>query len=730
MHKYLKFILTVFFSLLLFWVATQFSSPLFAQTREEPLRYEVEVVLIEIPLYMTDKEGNPVKNLRPEEVSLYENGKKQKISHFVLVQNDSPQLSSLARVYPSARRQFLLLFDFAFATSARIIKAREACLKFVKEKIFPTDLVAVASYSGIGGLKILSHFTSDRNQLFYIVNSLGLVESKQRMTGPVGFTFPSVTQPSREADVSLETKTVRDMADEELRELQNKLNKKRAEIYKAYVADFITDLNSLSIALNTIKGRKHIIYFSEGFDSKVLTGKSLAELSQDTDAFLRGELFTGAHDIEGRFGDAALRMQLYDALKKISSADCPVHTIDIGGLRTQAGAVSLMDDETRDLAAIRRGQDTLSLFSSETGGQVYKNVNELDEPLENLLKITNTYYILGYYPEDKKKEGKFRKIKIETTRRDVEISYRMGYYEAKPYQEFSNLEKRLQLVEYIVKDIPTNQIQFDSYVSAFRGKAGICQVPVFLKFPGTQFLEKKEIQLEIYGYAITNSGVFRDFFHQDLTISPEKTEEKLELCGIKYYDLHLLPPGDYKIKLIVRDKDTGKIGSQFHELSVPDYDKGELGMSGPVFFQPEPDWLLSRGFDPDKPTGRKLGLDLPVDYPYVWEGKPFIPGVAPVLQAASPAQFYIRIYNLRLHPHTQAPQTEMNFEIVDREGNSTPLKNVGLLQNPNQPEPGVFELLFQANFSHLASGPYLLKLSFKDSLAKQELVSSTPFILE
>ena len=586
MHKYLKFILTVFFSLLLFWVATQLSSPLFAQTKEEPLRYEVEVVLIEIPLYMTDKEGNPVKDLKPEEVNLYENGKKQKISHFVLVQNDSPQLSSLARVYPSARRQFLLLFDFAFATSARIIKAREACLKFVKEKIFPTDLVAVASYSGIGGLKILSHFTSDRNQLFYIVNSLGLVESKQRMTGPVGFTFPSVTQPSREADVSLETKTVRDMADEELRELQNKLNKKRAEIYKAYVADFITDLNSLSIALNTIKGRKHIIYFSEGFDSKVLTGKSLAELSQDTDAFLRGELFTGAHDIEGRFGDAALRMQLYDALKKISSADCPVHTIDIGGLRTQAGAVSLMDDETRDLAAIRRGQDTLSLFSSETGGQVYKNVNELDEPLENLLKITNTYYILGYYPEDKKKEGKFRKIKIETTRRDVEISYRMGYYEAKPYQEFSNLEKRLQLVEYIVKDIPTNQIQFDSCVSAFRGKAGICRVPVFLKFPGTQFLEKKEIQLEIYGYAITNSGVFRDFFHQDLTISPEKTEEKLELCGIKYYDLHLLPPGDYKIKLIVRDKDTGKIGSQFHELSVPDYDKGELGMSGPVFFQP------------------------------------------------------------------------------------------------------------------------------------------------
>ncbi len=606
-------------------------------------------------------------------------------------------------------------------------------MKFVKEKIFPTDLVAVASYSGIGGLKILSHFSSDRNQLFYVINSLGLVESKQRMTGPVGFSFPSVTQPAMPdaaETAQFEIKTVKDMADEELREMQNKLNKKSTEIYKAYVADFITDINKLSIALNTIKGRKHIIYFSEGFDSKVITGKSLAELSQDTDAFLRGELFTGSVDIDSRFGDTALRMQLYNALKKISSADCPVHTIDIGGLRTQAGGVSRIEGDTRDLAAIRRGQDTLTVFSRETGGQVYKNVNELDQPLENLLKITNTYYVLGYYPEDKKKEGKFRKIKIETTRRDTDISYRKGYYEAKPYPELSNLEKRLQLVEYIVKDIPSNEIQFDSYVSAFRGKEGICQVPVFLKFPGAQFLEKKKSQLEIYGYAVTSSGVFRDFFHQNLAVSPKKAKKKLELCGIKYYDLHLLPPGDYKIKLIVRDKDTGEIGSHFHELSVPDYDKGELGMSGPVFFQPEPDWLLSRGFDPNKPTGRKIGVNLPLDYPYVLNSKPFVPGIVPVLTSSAAAQFYIRIYNLRFHPQTQAPQTEMSFEIVDKEGNSTPLKNAGLLQNPSQPEPGVFELLFQANFRNLTSGPYLLKLSFKDSLANQEVTSETPFIIE
>jgi VWFA-related protein len=550
------------------------------------------------------------------------------------------------------------------------------------------------------------------------------------MTGPVGFSFPKVTQPTREIMLA-EAKAERDIADKELAELQEKLNKKRAEMYKAYVADFISDLRKLSVAMNTIQGRKHIIYFSEGFDSKVLTGKSLAELSADTDALLRGTLFTGSRDIDGRFGDAALRIQLYDALSRISSADCPIHTIDIGGLRTQAGTVTAMEDTTRDLTAIRRGQDTLTLFSRETGGQVYKNINEIDQPLENLLKVTNTYYILGYYPEDKKTEGKFRKIKIETTRRQVNISYRKGYYETRPYSQRSSLEKRLQLVEYIVKDIARNEIQFNSFVAAFRGREGVCQVPVFLKFPGRQFLEKnRRSQLEIYGYAVSSDGVFKDFFQQDLTLSPKKIREKLELCGVKYYDLHLLPPGDYRIKLIVRDKETGEIGSQFYDISIPDYDSGDLALSGPVFLQPESNWLLSRGYDPKKPTGRKLGLNLPVDYPYVLDDKSFIPGVVPVLQASSPVQFYLRVYNLKPHPQTQVPQTEMNFKIVDREGKSTPFRNVGLLQNPKQIEPGVFELLFQANFRNLSSGSYQLLLSFKDSIVNQEVVSKTPFVIE
>jgi VWFA-related protein len=723
-HKY--FIL-IFISAVLFWlVLSQVSFHLFSQTREKPLRHEVEVVLIEIPLYVIDKEGNPIKDLNPEEVTLYENGIKQKITHFVLVQNDSPEIASVVRKYPVARRRFLLLIDFAFATPAKIVKARRACLDFIKEKILPNDLVAVATYSAMGGLEFHSHFTNDREHLFSVIDTLGLVEMPS-MQGPLGFTFPDFAQGS--SDPMANQGGSGAMGDAEFRDVLARAGKMTERIYSAHVSDFISDLNRLSIALNAIKGRKHIIFFSEGFDSKVITG-TLAGLVSDSAAFVASGGVPSSDTIS-RFGDTALRMKLYDALKRTASADSPIHTVDIGGLRTQAGEVAIFEGSATDLGSIRRGQDTLTVLSRETGGQVYRNINELDKPLENLLKITNTYYIIGYYPDDTKKEGKYRDIKMKTSRKGVRTFYRKGYFEAKPYSEYSDLEKKAQLVEYVVNDLPAFEIQFDSFVSAFRGKEGICQVPVFLKFPGRQFLEKKRIRhLEIYGYAISSPGVFKDFFHQTVTISPQKYEKRLELAGIKYYDLNLVPPGDYKIRLIVRDKETGEIGSQTQEISVPDYEAGVLALSGPVFLQPDSDWIIIRGFDPKAPTGRKEGANLPLDYPYVLNGKTFIPGVAPIIKEASPVQIYLRAYNLRLHPQTQVPQTEMSFEVVDMEGKSIPLKNVRILKKPTQVEPGVFDLLFQANFGHLPQGPYQLTLSFKDVLANQTIVTKAPFIIQ
>nr|NIM58637.1 hypothetical protein [Candidatus Aminicenantes bacterium] len=105
-HKLLnRMSVAAFIVLLTIFLGWSLSLLSFPQTQEKPLEYTVEVFLIEIPVYVVDKKGNSVLDLIPEDFQIFEDGKEQKISHFVLIQNDSPEIASLARRYPAARRQ-------------------------------------------------------------------------------------------------------------------------------------------------------------------------------------------------------------------------------------------------------------------------------------------------------------------------------------------------------------------------------------------------------------------------------------------------------------------------------------------------------------------------------------------------------------------------------------------------------------------------------------------------
>jgi len=699
------------------------SSP---QTQEKPLEYEVEVVLIEIPVYVVDKKGNSVLDLKPEDFQIFEDGKEQKLSHFILIQNDSPEIASLARQYPSARRQFFLLFDLSFSSPKGILKAREAGLKFLKNNILPHDLVAVATSSVLHGFQILTNFTNDKAQLISAVESLGLVPQSQIARGPIGFTFgpvvPSQIQP-------LETDQAKEKAgilEDELLSQAKQIQQAQLQDYKGYVQDYVGAFKTLGQALNIIKGRKHLILFSEGFDIKVLTGKTLKELSDEAEAIASDRVAISRAD-KDRFGDPTLKFGLTQALQNISASDCLIHTMDVGGLRAPG---EIADNKDKDLYfSQRRGQDTLHLLAADTGGQSYRNLNDLDKPLAELLNLTNSYYLLGYYPENKEAEGKFRKIKIKVSRSGLQVSHRKGYYEEKPYKDYTDFEKRLQLAELVTKEIYRDEIKVECFVSAFEGTEDVARIPVFLQFSGKQFLGKKGKQalLEIYGYAVDSDGKFRDFFYNPLNIEISKVKGKLEIHGIKYFDLLLVPPGDYRIKCIVRDSETGETGVVQEEISVPKYEDSKLIVSPPIFIDNDPGWLSIPGYDPSAPTGRKKGEGLPVDYPFILGNERFFPGILPTYYEHTQGQFLLRVHNLKLHPTAQVPQTDMTFEVVDDSGGS--YKAVQILSiKPFQTNPNLYELLFGYEIKDIPPGRYRLKITFTDSLAQQTRSTSSPFI--
>ncbi|MCD6451390.1 MAG: VWA domain-containing protein [Acidobacteria bacterium] len=715
--------------ILLFFLAVPLSL-LLGQEKIPRVEFKVEVNLIQLPVHVIGKDGKPVSGLTLADFEVKDEGKLKKLAAVDYVVNDYPNIERIRALPPSARRHFILLFDTTFSNPMGIIKAREAALNFLN-KLLPTDLVAVVTYSLRGGINLVVNFTNDKNQLALAISTLGLKQALN-VEEPAGYIFTkriaelgklseeAMKEPQRGRQIGVSEAEMLEM----LKMYYQALRRSEKRSYEAYVTDFVGQLTDLASGLAAMDGQKNIIYFSDGFDSSVLTGKSLKELEQDTVRFITGRYYEISTD---RFGSGALNERIRNMLKHFQDADCSIYAVDTARLA--------IENLSLGLDAIHRGQTTLNLFASGTGGKLFANTNDLNKPLEDILNLTKAYYILSYYPDPKWKKGKFHRVSVKVKRPGVKVYYRKGYFYKKPYSKFTPMEKKIQLAEYIVKDIISQKIRFSPQVASFKGNRWYAKVPVFLQIPGKQLVElkkegkKKELFLEVYGYAINaKSNKFEDFFFQRLKVSPS-LYPKLAKRGLKYFDMLFLPEGEYKIKCIVRESELGNISSSIRYITVPDFGK-DLYLSGPFFVEQERGWLRSRGFSLKNPGPRKKGM--PLDYPYTINGRDFIPGVTPVFTKESSPLVFIKLYNLTLHPKANIPQTKIRFQASDERGEVKNLHYVGLANKDIDQEKGEYGLLFLMDLGkeNLPPGWYQLKVTVEDTLAKRSVSGIAPFIVQ
>src|SRR5205085_11786743 len=74
-------------------------------------------------------------------------------------------------------------------------------------------------------------------------------------------------------------------------------------------------------------------------------------------------------------------------------------------------------------------------IAAETGGKRYVNQNEIKEGVALALADNAAAYTIGYYPEDKKWDGKYRTLNVKLNQKDVELRNRRGYYTIDPSQQ-------------------------------------------------------------------------------------------------------------------------------------------------------------------------------------------------------------------------------------------------------------------------------------------------------
>jgi VWFA-related protein len=598
--------------------------PVGAQTFSEA----TDVVVVEVPVQVIGADGKPVRGLTADHFEVYEGRKKQSLVGFEALDLASrPAAEGTAPPPVAARRHFLMMFDFTFSSPAGLTRAREAALTFV-EQLHPSDVVSVASYTTDKGTEMLLQFTGDRGQILAGIDRLGLraFRREEQAPDPLGLIvvndiFSTVGKSSGTSAGGIDSGEME-------RVIGNELARTSLITRERSVANMTRSYAELARMMAGVRGRKYLVLFSEGFDASLLSGTA------DTDEQLAMAEGVDMWDINStsRFGSTKTVSQVEEMLEEFRRADCVIQAVDIAGLR--AGVVGS--------AQFAGGKDSLFLMARETGGELFENINQLDVAVAKVLERTSVTYVLAFQPEVAR-DGKYHRLKVELKNgpKGARLVHRPGYYAPQPYDKRSPLEKALVAGQALVGAEEMKQVRTAVLAAPFPVQDGPWYVPVLIEVDGpslTAGVQGRSLPTDIYAYAFDAEGRVRDFFSQTVGLDLSKVGPALAQGGLKFFGHLDLPPGDWSVRVLVRNGATGAMGLQVTTVHVP-----ELSQAGavllPAFFpEPQGKWLIVR-------EAVRQG-DRQVPYPFMVGDTPYIPASMPVLAAGQGTSFSLVGYRL------------------------------------------------------------------------------------
>lgn len=666
-----------------------------AQTRER-----VDVTLVEVPVTVVDRAGNPVRGLTAANFEIFEGRKQRPITNFEMVDvtKVSPEPAEAA-LSPVARRNFLLLFDLSYSTPTAIVRARDAAADFVRNGIQENDLAAVGTISAESGFRLLTSFSADRELVLHAIETLGA----PMFFKPVDPLLFVTLDPERDTG---STSRGREELQDHLAEISRESVKGNDQVERTRVRKTVETFGALAKVLDNIRGSKQVILLSEGFEGRFIHGReslSSLEAQTETAASVSGEVWKVDND--QRFGTVSSKNDLDEMAKVFKRSDVVLHALDIKGLRSNVDAS----------AGVKiASNEGLFLLADPTGGEVFKNTNDLGTNFSRILKQQEVVYVLGFQAPAAKKPGEFHEIDVRL--KDVpgrpSVSHRAGYYEAR--REESQLERVLAAGDILANDIPFDQLPFDLFAAPFPDQEGVAQVPVILEIDGPKLLAGiggDTASGELFIYAFDDKGSAKDFIYQRAQLDLTKLRATLSESGIRYFGTLHLPPGAYQVKALYRVEENGMIGFRRTEVRVPDFNT-------PVVLRPfllsEPgNWLMLK-------AGSSRGEN-PV-YPFTVAGESFVPGVKPALEKNG------RKYRVALFTyHVQPKGISLTARARAESGSLLPV-NLELAGRTPVDADGSMQLVFDFEPKALPPGSYFLDLTVEgEGQAPQNV--SMPFVV-
>ncbi len=668
-----------------------------------------EVTLVEVPVTVTGRDGQPIRGLSPADFELTDEGRRQVI--------EAVDVADLSRFHeagtepwklPAAgRRHLVFLFDLSNSTTGSLTRARTAAARFIREAMGPADLGAVAAVSIERGLSLLVTFTADRTELARAVETLGFAPVSGPPPDPLA--FRSAVPDAQAGGGSVPSGA----GAAEVAQPSLVLHQKDTDQYSAdQVARQLSALGSLADALDAVSGRKTIVYFSEGFDGRLLVGETDRDqdgMRADADAMLRGQFWNV--NVDRRYGNSKLQDVFDRAMALFRKSDGAIYPIDIGGLRVK---------EKEGIGASRYRREALDAMAQATEGESIHGENDLRQALDRVQESTSLTYVLFFRPSEKRGEGTYHRLKVKIKRSGARVSARAGYYETRNFGSRSPLARALAAADLISQERPADGLPLRLLAFALPSSS-LARVPVVAEIPGAILLaagDRKKLHLGLYFYAVAEDGEVRDYRTRSLSLDLEREAPRLQQGPLRYYAALSLPAGRYRIRVLARDETLGRAGFQAMSLEVPQADtETALLAAPPLFVAAEGGVSLRDGAGSPRASAGPEPLEL--------GGSAFVPQADPSLSAGGSARLCLL---LRASPGEEG---EPGLEIFGRtrgegqtEWSPTRLNVVG---RTAPDATGLWKVILEFAPGPLPPGRHRLEVTIHETQTRRSSAGETAF---
>jgi len=656
-------------------------SPAERQSKQDIVRINTQ--LVQVDVVVTDRKGKHVEDLTAADFVLLVDGKKQSLTHFrhinlpvikrsapVKKQTDpslAPESMPTRQIaQEEVRRTIAFIVDDLGLSPSSVELVRETLRRFVNEQMQDGDLIAIIRTGS--GLGMLEQYTSDKRILYAAIEKLIWNPlSRDMMPGFAEAGSEDQTDDEAEKQATID-------AFEEFRETN-------------FTTGTLGALRFVVGGLRSLPGRKSVIFLSDGFRIN-----SRNDNDNNSEQVLQN---------------------LRNLVEMANRSSVVVYSIDAKGLQPFMPGASFAGRPSASSYsdALQSAQEALegpSFLAQQTGGFTIVNTNDLNIGVEEALYDQQSYYLLGFDPEDEKFDRRFHTIKVNVTRPGIKVRTRSGFFgvdesEREKEREEQPRTRGQQILSALLAPLGANGLSLRMTPYFFNSsKDGPLVRALFhidcsrLKFkdgPNGQ----KLINLDLAAFAFNEEGAAVDLAVRRLDLSFDEKQYRQTLAGGLSYraDFPLKKPGSYQFRAVLRDDETGLTGSASQFIRVPDLSNSRLALSGLVLTSPR--------------EGEKSSQ------PGDLETTPYLRR----FPRTGWIQYGAAIYNSAVDKKTGLPQITLQATIY-RDGKPAYQFAARQLELPAGTDAKRFDYVGRLRLNDFPPGEYLLRLVVTDGLAKKK----------